>query len=291
MMLQLTPLSGAVGAEVHGLDLSDGVSDALVEDLQSALARYRMIAVRDQLLSVSDFSRLARRFGPFSGNPIHVPLDGFEDVVKGVREADDTGPNLGGQWHMDLAWFEAPPALTLLYAEETPPAGGDTLFADLRSAFGALSPGMQALTSDLVSVHSARNVYATNAAVRAVDVQADARATSQVETEHPLVCRHPLTDRPHLFVSSTIRRFKGMTEEESRPIVDFLLQHAVRPEFTCRLRWDKGTLAIWENTCLLHRAINDYTGHRRVIYRTTVAGTRPRPAADTSRPDMTTRTG
>ena len=214
-------------AEVHGLDLSDGVSDALVEDLQSALARYRMIAVRDQLLSVSDFSRLARRFGPFSGNPIHVPLDGFEDVVKGVREADDTGPNLGGQWHMDLAWFEAPPALTLLYAEETPPAGGDTLFADLRSAFGALSPGMQALTSDLVSVHSARNVYATNAAVRAVDVQADARATSQVETEHPLVCRHPLTDRPHLFVSSTIRRFKGMTEEESRPIVDFLLQHAV----------------------------------------------------------------
>ena len=276
-MLGLRPLSGALGAEVRGLDLRGNITDALFEELRQALAQYHVLAVRDQVLSVADFRRLARRFGPFSGNPVHVPLDGFEDVVKVVREVDDTGPNLGGQWHMDLAWFTAPPGLTLLYAEETPPVGGDTLFADLHSAFDALSPGMQALLCDLVGVHSGRGVYATNAAVRAVAVQADAQAASQVETEHPLVCRHPLTRRPHLLVNGTIRCFKGMTEEESRPIVNFLLQHSVRPEFTCRLHWDKGTLGIWENPCLLHRAINDYTGHRRVMYRTTVAGTRPRP--------------
>ncbi len=278
MKFQVTPFSGAIGADIHGLDLRESESDCLVEDLRQALAQYHVLAVRDQCLSVSEFSRLARRFGPFSGNPIHVPLDGFEDVVKVVREADDTGPNLGGQWHMDLAWFEKPPSLTLLYADETPPVGGDTLFANLAGAFDALSPAMQELVGDLVGVHSGRAVYATNAAVRAVSVQHDAQTASQVETEHPLVCGHPRTGQPHLLVNGTIRCLKGMTEEESRPIVDFLLAHSVLPEFTCRLRWARGTLAIWENPCLLHRAINDYAGYRRVMYRTTVAGTRPQPA-------------
>ncbi len=277
--MEVTPLTGALGAEIRGVDLRDA-SENLIADLRDALARFHVLAVRDQQLSPSELSQLAQQFGPFSGNPIHVPLEGQEDVVKMVREADDDGPNIGGAWHMDLAWFKAPPGLTMLYAGETPPVGGDTLFADLTDAFAALSPTMRGFLEGLTSIHSAQDVYATNAAVRAVSVQPDAKAVSKIETEHPLVCRHPATDEPYLLINSTIRCFKGMSEAESRAIVTFLLEHAVRPEFTCRLRWYDGTLGLWENSCLLHHAIDDYAGHRRVMYRTTVAGERPRAAAE-----------
>lgn len=277
--MEVTPLTGALGAEIRGVDLRNA-PESLIAELRDVLARFHVLAVRDQQLSASELSQLAQRFGPFSGNPIHVPLEGQEDIVKMVREADDDGPNLGGTWHMDLAWFKAPPGLTLLYAEETPPVGGDTLFADLTAAWAALSPTMRACLERLVGVHSGQGVYATNAAARAISVQADAMAASQVETEHPLVCRHAATDEPHLLINGTIRCFKGMTEDESRSIVRFLLEHAVRPEFTCRLRWYDGTLGMWENPCLLHHAVDDYAGHRRVMYRTTVAGERPRPAVE-----------
>lgn len=273
---EVRPIAGALGAEIYGVDLSADPGDDVFAEIRDALHRNRVLAIRDQELSPAALHRLARRFGPFSGNPIHVPLDGFNDIVKVVHEPDHEGPVFGENWHMDLAWFESPPAITLLYAETTPPAGGDTLFADLHHAYEALSDTMKRLLSGLVGIHSGRGTYATNAALTSVGVRESGFEASQAETEHPVVCTHPDTGRDYLFISAVMRAFKGMTEEESRPIIDFLLHHAVRPEFTCRLRWSDGTLGIWENSCLLHAAINDYAGHRRVVYRTTVQGPRPR---------------
>ena len=273
--LDIRPIGGGFGAELEGIDLSRGVSDTVMAALRRALDEHLVLAVRGQSLSPQALHRVARRFGPFSGNPVHVPLEGFDDIVRVERRADDTGPVFGGQWHMDLAWFEAPPAITMLYAERVPAAGGDTLFANLHLAWDALSDGMKAMIDDLVTVHSGAGVYAVNAALGSVAVPDSATAVDEVETEHPLVCRAPATGRPYLFVSGVMRRFRGMTEAESRPLIAFLRAHAVKPEFTCRLAWSKGTLGMWRNDRLMHYAIGDYRGSSRIVYRTMVAGDRP----------------
>ena len=274
--LDIRPIAGGFGAELAGVDLSRDASDAVVAAVRHALDEHLVLAVRGQSLTPDALHRVARRFGPFSGNPVHVPLEGFDDIVRVERRADDTGPVFGGQWHMDLAWFEAPPAITMLYAEKVPRAGGDTLFANLHLAYDALSDGMKAMIGDLVTVHSGAGVYAVNAALGAVAVPDAAKAIGDVETEHPLVCRAPETGRPYLFVSAVMRRFRGMTEHESRPLIAFLREHAVKPEFTCRVTWSDGTLGMWRNDHLMHYAIGDYRGSSRIVYRTMVAGERPR---------------
>ena len=273
--LDIRPIAGGFGAELVGIDLSGDVSEAVVAAVRHALDEHLVLAVRRQSLSPEALHRVARRFGPFSGNPVHVPLEGFDDIVRVERRADDTGPVFGGQWHMDLSWFEAPPAITMLYAEKVPPAGGDTLFASLHLAYDALSEGMKSMIDDLVAVHSGADVYAVNAALGAVTVPDSAKAVDKVETEHPLVCRSPRAGRPYLFVSRVIRRFRDMTEDESRPLIEFLLEHAVKPEFTCRLAWSEGTLGLWRNDHLMHYAVGDYRGSSRIVYRTMVAGERP----------------
>ncbi|MEM7023618.1 MAG: TauD/TfdA family dioxygenase [Pseudomonadota bacterium] len=269
----IRPMTGSLGADVTGINVASALDQHVVDGLKSALADHHVLAIRDQELVPEALHRFARQLGPFSGNPIHVPLEGFDDIVRFVRDERDMGLVVGENWHMDLAWFERPPGITVLYGEEIPDVGGDTMFASLEAAYDALSDRMKELLAGLVGVHSGKGVFDGNAALLAV--REEGRKADDVEVEHPVICRHPVTGRRHLFISSVLRRFVGMTEAESQPLIDFLLQHATRPEFTCRLRWTPGTLALWENTCLLHAAINDYPGQRRVVIRTTVEGLRP----------------
>ncbi len=271
---KLSPLTGSLGADIVGIDVNAASHEGIAQ-LQSALDHYHVLAIRDQCLDPATFHKVARRFGPFSGNPIHIPLEGFDDVVRFTRGAEDRGPVVGEDWHMDLAWMENPPAVTMLYGEEIPPVGGDTVFASLSAAYEGLSDAMRSLIHDLIGVHSGKGVYALNASLKAFSVEASGQAVDDVETEFPLVCCHPVTKRPHLYLSSALSHFVGMTEAESSPIIAFLKSHVQRMEYTCRLRWAPGTLAMWSNPCLMHAAINDYPGQRRVLLRTTVAGSPP----------------
>ncbi|MGF1626582.1 MAG: TauD/TfdA dioxygenase family protein [Alphaproteobacteria bacterium] len=274
----VSPLTGALGADIRGVDLARDPGEAVIADLRRALHRYHVLAVRDQDLSPQRLHEVRERFGPFSGNPVHRPLDGFEDIVQFVREAEDTDTVIGENWHMDLAWLPKPPGITMLFAEVVPPVGGDTCFASLEMAYRALSPRLEALLRTLVGVHSGKGVYDINARSGRLQLLDKQDRVDEVETEHPVIGHHAATGRPYLFVSSVLNRFKGMTEAESRPIIDFLLALAVRPEFTCRLRWAQGTLGMWNNPLVLHTAINDYPSYRRVMYRTTVEGAVPQPA-------------
>ena len=183
--LGIEPIGHRFGAELAGIDLSRELGEPAIETIERALDRYLVLALRGQTLTPDGLHRLARRFGPFSGNPVHRPLEGFEDIVRVERAADDTGPVFGGQWHMDLAWFERPPAITMLYADAVPKVGGDTLFANLHLAYDALSDGMKALIADLVTVHSGEKVFAVNAALKSVAVPDSARSVMLVEMEHP----------------------------------------------------------------------------------------------------------
>lgn len=271
---ELRPLTGSLGAEVLGIDVNVA-SDEEIAQLQTALDHYHVMAIRDQNLDPASFHKVARRFGPFTGNPIHTPLEEFEDVVRFKREAEDRGPVVGEDLHMDMAWMENPPAITMLYGEVIPPVGGDTLFASLSAAYEGLSDAMRAMIDNLIGVHSGKGVFALNAANTAFSVESSGQAVDEIETEHPLVCCHPTTNRPHLYLSAALKRFVGMTEAESKPIISFLKSHAQRVEYACRLRWAPGTLTMWANPCLLHAAINDYPGQRRVVLRTTIAGSPP----------------
>jgi taurine dioxygenase len=271
---ELKPLTGALGAEIRGIDLNHA-DDAAFEEVRRALHQYHVLAVRDQNLDPAGLHIVARRFGPFSGNPVHTPIDGFDDIVRFVREPEDTGKVIGEDWHMDLAWLAKPPGITMLYGEEVPPVGGDTCFASLEKLFESLSPRLVGMLGELTAIHSGRGVYAINAAQGRLGVTADVQAIENAAVEHPVICLHPHTGRRYVFVSSVLTRFKGMTEDESRPLVDFLMARAARPEFTCRLRWEPKTLGMWNNPHVLHTAINDYPGYRRVMYRTTVEGTVP----------------
>lgn len=276
---ELHPLTGSLGADISGVDLNSA-NDEDIAQVQSALDHYHVIAIRNQNLDPASLHNVARRFGPFTGNPVHIPLDGFDDIVRFTRKAEDRGPVVGEDLHMDMPWMENPPATTMLYGEEIPPVGGDTLFASLSAAYEGLSVTMRSLISDLTGVHSGRGVFTLNAGHRALSVKSSGQAVEEIETEHPLVCQHPATGRHHLFLSAALCRFVGMTTEESWPIIAFLKSHAQRVEYTCRLKWAPGTLAMWSNQCLMHAAINDYAGQRRVVLRTTVAG--PPPIAASS---------
>jgi alpha-ketoglutarate-dependent taurine dioxygenase len=270
-----TPLTGALGADIRGVDLAANPDEQVFAEIRRALDHYRVVAIRGQKLNPAALHQVARHFGPFSGNPVHTPIDGFEDIVRFAREPDDTGMVAGENWHMDLAWMEKPPGITMLYGEVIPPVGGDTCFASLEHTYKALSPGMQALLDGLVGVHSGKGVFSINANTTGLGLRGDAQAIESIEAEHPVVCVHPATSRRYLFISSVLNRFKGMTEAESKPIVDYLLGIAVRPENTCRMRWEQGTLTMWANPFVLHTAINDYSSHRRVTYRTTIEGAVP----------------
>lgn len=277
--IEVMPATGALGAVVRGIDLGSNPDQGAFDELRDALYQYHALAVRDQKLTPQTLHGIARRFGPFSGNPVHTPLDGFDDIVRFVREPSDTDSVIGDHWHMDLAWFEKPPGITMLYGEVVPPVGGDTCFASLEKAYRGLSPGMKALLEPLTGIHSGKGVYGTNTLSTRLALRSDAAKIENIEVEHPVICAHPVTGTRYLLVNSVIQRFKGMTEAESRPLIDYLMRFATRPEFTCRLRWEPGTLTMWANPFVLHTAIDDYSGYRRVTYRTTVEGWIPKAAA------------
>jgi len=276
---EVVPLTGALGADVRGVELATNADDDIFKELRRVLDHYHVIAVRGQKLTPQTFHEVARRFGPFSGNPVHQPMDGLEDVVTFVREPDDTGMVAGENWHMDMAWMEKPPGITMLYGEVIPPVGGDTCFASLEHLYRAISPGMRALLANLTGVHCGKGVFGINASTTRLGIlNANQQALEALETEHPVICAHPVTGKPYVLVNSVLQRFKGMTEAESRPIIDYLMTVATRPEYTCRVRWEQGTLTMWDNPFVLHTAINDYSGYRRVTYRTTVEGRIPQRA-------------
>jgi alpha-ketoglutarate-dependent taurine dioxygenase len=263
-------ITGAMGADIEGVDLTTA-SDEIFDDVRKVLDRYHVVAIRDQKLNPDLLRQVARKFGPFSGNPVHQPLDGYEEIVRFAREPDDTGKVIGEDWHMDLAWLPAPPGFTMLYGEVIPPVGGDTCFANLELLYKMLTPRLRSILSELTGVHSGKGVFSINAAHKGL-TRPGASAVDEIETEHPVICVHPATGKKYVFVSSVLNRFKGMSEAESKPIVDFLMTQATRPEFCCRLRWEPGTLGMWANPYVLHTAINDYASYRRVMYRTTIEG-------------------
>jgi taurine dioxygenase len=274
----IEPLAGALGAEIHKLDVKS-TDAAGWKAIHEAFLRYSVLVFRDQELEPSDLMRVGARFGEPCYYPFVTGLDGYPFIFEVVKEEDET-VNFGGNWHSDTTYLPQPPLATLLYALETPKHGGDTLFANTTAAYDALSEGMRALVDKLVGVNSAslkvtggrRKLHSPIGGMKVHDTE----KADDYEAEHPVARTHPQTGRKALYLSrSHTIRFRDMSEEESRPLIDFLQAHQVRPDFTCRVRWSPGTLTVWDNRCTQHCAINDYHGQRRRMRRLTVGPETP----------------
>jgi taurine dioxygenase len=271
--IEVRPIAGALGAEIHGVEIARPLDGEVVAEIRHAFLDHLVIFLRDQKLTPQEQVAFAQRFG----EPMEYPqLKGLPDcpLITPVIKREHERLNFGGVWHSDTAYVERPPMASLLYAVEIPPYGGDTLFANQYLAYETLSEGLKQTLVGLIGINSSTKAEASKTRE---DRLRDAGAEVKVlVSEHPVVRTHPEIGRKALYVNGGhTTQFKGWSEQESRPVLDYLFAHQVRPEFTCRFRWEPGSLAFWDNRCAQHNPVNDYHGFRRVMHRVTLAGDTP----------------
>ena len=274
--LQIRPISGALGAEIVGVDLSRDLDDGTIAAIRHAWLDHLVIFFRGQELPPERFLAFAGRFGAVVEYPFINAIEGFP-LITPVVKLEHERVNFGGLWHSDTTYLEHPPMGTMLIAREIPSYGGDTLFANMYLAYETLSAGMRRLLDGLVAVNSSAKANVTKTREDRIRDGARPDAKREYIAEHPVVCTHPETGRKALYVNGghTVR-FKDMSEAESATLLNYLFAHQQRPEFTYRFRWKKDSLAFWDNRCAQHTPVNDYHGFRRVMHRVTLAGDQPR---------------
>ncbi len=272
-MIRWQPMTGPIGAECPDLDFRTADPEALA----SALYEHQLLVLRGQSLDPDSFTKAAAGLGALDVYPYAEPMPGNPHVVAVVKEPGDES-NFGGDWHTDTAYVAEPPAVTLLLAVEVPPSGGDTLFADTAGAFERCSDGFKQVLRGLSGHNTASLVHAADGGHRSVTGQSVAlkAADRATETAHPLVVAHPETGREALFFSLIhTSHLTGMTRPESLPLLNALHRRVIAPENVTRLRWEPGTLAIWDNRSVQHYPLNDYGGQRREMHRIILKGDRP----------------
>jgi len=274
--LDIRPLSGALGAEILGIDLSHDLGDDTVAAIRAAWLEHLVVFFREQELDAEQFLALAGAFGEPVEYPFVKGLDGFPQITPVIKLEHET-VNFGGLWHSDTAYLDKPPMATMLIARETPPRGGDTLFANMYLAYETLSEGLRRVLDGLTAVNSSAKADVTKTREDRIKDSGKTEAKKEYNAAHPVVRTHPETGRKALYVNGghTVR-FSDMSAEESAPLLNYLFTHMVRPEFTCRFRWEPGSIALWDNRCTQHNPVNDYHGFRRVMHRVTLAGDVPR---------------
>lgn len=271
---RITPYSSAVGALVEHVDLRRPLSDSDMAVMRQALAEHGVIFLRGQDITPEQHLAFARRWADIDVNRFFKAVAGHPEIAE-VRKEPEQKTNIGGGWHTDHSYDLVPAMGSVLLAREVPPLGGDTLFANMARAFDGLSEGLKTTLRGLRAIHSSRHVFgAASSYVRDTNGRLGNSELATQDVVHRAVLRHPDSGREVLFVNRAFTlRFEGWTEKESAPLLQFLYEHAARPEYSCRFQWEKGSIAFWDNRSTWHYAANDYHGERRLMHRITVAGT------------------
>ena len=270
---EVRPLSAAIGAELIGIDLTQPLTDDDIRDVRAAWLEHLVVVFRDQGLTSEQYLAFARRLGEPGHYPFVAGLNEHPEIIA-VEKLPGERNNFGGIWHTDTAYLPQPPSASMLLARVVPPEGGDTEFANMYEAYETLSPELKATLEPLQARQC--SALADVSRTRSDRVAHEAPKKQSFEATHPVVRTHPETGRKSLYVNvAHTSHFEGQTQEESKPVLQELFAHQVQPQFTCRLRWEVGTLAIWDNRCTLHNPINDYHGHHRLMHRITLNGDTP----------------
>jgi taurine dioxygenase len=289
--IEARPLAAAMGAEIRGVTIGRE-TDAQFAEIEDALFRHKMIFFRDQRMGHAEQHAFSRRFGPFAEDAYTQGVPGFVEVQPLIKEADDRSAHVFGEgWHTDSPFLDEPPSITMLRSVQIPPYGGDTMWANGALALATLSDTMRAVIRDLRVHFSMRDVLLSaqeNAEARDSPIgklaatRGAATLPEGIQRKvrgnfHPLIRTHARTGEKSLYIDTSYAvGFEGMRPEEAAPLLKFLGEHLTQPAFTCRLRWEVNMLVLWDNRLCVHQAFNDYQGHRREMYRTTLAGEKPR---------------
>lgn len=270
--IQLRPLSEHVGCEALGADFN-ALDDEQMAVLRRAVAERGVLFAREQSLTPEQHIAFARRWGTIDVNA-YFPANGGHPEIAEVRKSETQTTNIGGGWHTDHSYDPVPAMGSILLARETPPSGGDTLFASTVAAFDVLSNGLKRTLRGLRAVHSADHIYAEDGIYAQTDQAADLKGHDvRTRAVHPVVVRHPVTGAEILYVNPAFTlHFEGWTRAESLPLLQYLYAIPAQPTFQCRITWAPGSIAIWDNRSTWHLAMNDYHGHRRLMHRITISG-------------------
>ncbi len=275
--IEVRPLSEHVGAEVCGVDLTEDLGNETYAEIRQAFHAHGVVFFRAQDLSPEQHIAFAQKWGPINVNRFFQPVEGYPQIAEVLKEPHHKR-NIGGRWHTDHT-YDAEPALgSALYAKEVPSSGGDTQYASMSAAFEALSEGLKDTLRGLNARHSSRIAFGGKRYTDPADQKdfegriGNAHLATQ-DAVHPVVIRHPETGRETLYVNAGFTLgFEGWSDEESAPLLQYLYQHSVQDQFTCRFKWEVGSLALWDNRATWHRALNDYPGERRYMHRITIEG-------------------
>lgn len=273
--MKIRKIAGALGAEISGVKLAQGVSAQLAADIRQVFLDHQVIFLRDQPLSPQQFLDFARAMGEPIEYPFVKGLEGFPHIIE-VKKLEHEKTNFGGIWHSDTTYLDMPPMGSMLLSREVPPYGGDTLFASQTLAYESLSSTMQHLLEGLLGISSSAKADVSKTREDRIKSDGKENAPQEYSAEHPVVRTHPETGRKALYVNvAHTAGIKGMADEESASLLNFLFAHQVKPEFTCRFAWEPNAIAFWDNRCAQHNPVNDYHGFRRVMHRITLQGDRP----------------
>jgi taurine dioxygenase len=273
--MQVKKIAGALGAEISGVDLSQGVAPALAAAIRQVFLEHQVIFLRRQDLTPAQFLAFAKAMGEPVEYPFVKGIAGFPHIIE-VKKLEHETVNFGGIWHSDTTYLDVPPMGSMLLAREVPPYGGDTLFANQTMAYEALSSTMQNLLANLKGISSSAKADVSKTREDRIKSDGNTDAPKTYQALHPIVRTHPETGRKALYVNvAHTAGIDGMAEAESAPILQFLFAHQVKPEFTCRFAWQAHSIAFWDNRCTQHNPVNDYHGHRRVMQRITLQGDKP----------------
>ena len=284
MAMQIFPLTPTLGAEISGVDVRR-LDDVGIDTLRRTWLQYKVVFLLEQDIDLDELQQFSRHFGELMQLPYIKPHEGYPDIIRVLKEADEINMGVfGGDWHSDFSFLDAPPSASVLYGAQIPAVGGDTLWIDMAQAYKALPRQQQALLRGKIAIHSGTPYGVAHAPGDSTQFKGSIQIErnnpeADRETRHPAICRHPDTGELLLFVNPTYTtHIEGLPRMQSDELLASLYQHCTRPEFSCRFKWSPGSLVLWDNRSTLHYAVNDYDGARRCLYRTTIAGAAPLPA-------------
>jgi len=279
-MITVTPTSPSCGALIEGVDLAAGLSDEDFVAIRQAFSDHGVIFFRDQNITPDQHLDFAERWGDINVNRFFKAVETHPRIAEVLKEPHQT-KNIGVNWHTDHSYDEVPAMCSILYAREVPDVGGDTIFASQYAAYEALSDGMKQTLLGMRAEHSSRHAFGKIQPQQIEGARIGNPDLALQDATHPVIIKHPLSGRPALYVNTDFTlRFEGWTDEESAPLLQWLYAHAHRPEFTTRFKWEQGSIAIWDNRAVQHKALNDYQGHRRLMHRITIEGEAIYPASE-----------
>lgn len=276
--IKALPLSGNIGAEIEGVELSNITPD-ICKKIYEILLNYHVVCFRNLNFSLDEYSKFISHFGEFGEEPYIKTMDDHPEIIQVIKEAhEEKIVNFGGHWHSDWSQLECPPKITCLYAMDIPPYGGDTIFTNLNKAYIDLPFDMKEKLSGKLARHTAKDVYGLGSSIAgkgdygSIQLKRSDKAHNSVL--HPVVRTHPETGNKSLYVNPVYtKEIMGLGKNDDT--LNQLFSHIRNENYTCRVRWQMATLVMWDNRCTNHLALNDYDGFRRETYRITLAGDKP----------------